>query len=192
MNSKIFKIVCVIAFVLTATTNCQSKNELKGKTVFSSYLKVPMAGNSWADQEKENSRPIITKSGVENWDNAAKKINAYFRTGRTGKVDLAIRVRVKSGKSKINCQLGSEHKDLSISNIEFDTLRIGSFNLKNAGYQSVILSGLEKTADSFAEITDLLIGGEAIDPSVRYVKDDFYWGRRGPSASTTGRTRSCW
>ena len=181
MKSKIFKIVCIIAFVLTATTNCQSKNAIKGKTGFSNYLKVPMAGNSWANLETENSRQIITKSGVENWDSPSKKINTYFRTGLSGKVDLAIRVRVKSGKSKISCQIGSEHKDLSINNIEFDTLKIGSFNLKNAGYHSVILSGVEKTADSFAEITDLLIGGEAIDPSVRYVKDEFYWGRRGPS-----------
>ena len=181
MNNKIFIILCATAFVLIATTNCQSKNEFKGKSGFSSYFKVPMTGNSWADLETENSRQIITKSGVENWENPAQKIMTYFRTGRAGKVDLAIRLRVKSGKSKIKCQVGSESKELTIKNIEFDTIQIGSFNLKNAGYQSVILSGIEKTAVSFADITDLLIDGEAIDPSVRYVKDDFYWGRRGPS-----------
>ncbi len=181
MKSSIIKIVGIITIALTVSTNCKSETGSKKKTIFSDFLSIPMAGNSWAVKDNENSVQTIAKSGVEHWDNPANKINTYFRTGRSGKIELAVRLRVKSGKSKINCQIGHDSKNLSISNIEFDTIRIGSFDLKDAGYQTLVLSGIEKTADTFVEITNLFIKGEAIDQSVRFVKDDFYWGRRGPS-----------
>lgn len=43
------------------------------------------------------------------------------------------------------------------------------------------MKGLTKSGNSFAEISDILISGEAAEGKVYYVKDDFYWGRRGPS-----------
>ncbi|HEY3390751.1 MAG TPA: DUF3472 domain-containing protein [Prolixibacteraceae bacterium] len=140
-----------------------------------------MAGNSWTVGKSEDTVEIITDSGVESWDNRATKINTYFRTERTGKIQLAIRARVKSGKSIIKFQFGNETKELSISNIVFDTLNIGTFTIKNAGYQLLKISGVNKSSGSFAEISDLLISGEAVDDKTRYVKDEFYWGRRGPS-----------
>ena len=181
MNIRNIKYLGIVFFALIVSINCNSETVSKRKTVYSDYLSIPMAGNSWADHESENSKQIITKSGVENWDNPAKKISSYFRTGRSGQIEIAIRLRVKSGKSKIKCQIGSDYKYLSINNIEFDTIKIGRFDLKNPGYQSLVLSGIEKSADTFAEITDLFIKGEAVDQSLRYVKDEFYWGRRGPS-----------
>lgn len=181
MNSMIIKFTGILVFALILSNNCRSETVPQKRPLFSDYISIPMAGNSWANQDTENSAQTISKSGVENWDNPAKKITTYFRTGRSGKIEIAIRVRVKSGNSKIKCQVGSNYKNISINNIEFDTIKIGNFDLKNAGYQSLILSGIEKTAESYAEITNLFIKGEAVDQSVRYVKDEFYWGRRGPS-----------
>ncbi len=140
-----------------------------------------MAGNSWAAGKRETNGEIITNSGVEGWKNPSIQIHTYFRTELAGKILLAIRVRVKSGRSKIKFQLGKETKELSISNTVVDTLYIGSFTIENAGYQSLIMSGIDKTSESFAEISDLMISGEAVDSTIRFVKDDFYWGRRGPS-----------
>jgi len=142
---------------------------------------IPMAGNSWALNTAENKDNIISDSSVVNWNDPFTHLNTYFRTGRTGKIQLAIRACIKSGRLKIKFQLGNETKEISISNTIYDTLNIGVFTLEKAGYQKLIISGLEKTSESFAEITDLLISGEAIDGKTSFVKDEFYWGRRGPS-----------
>ena len=159
----------------------QKKSEVTTSKQSPKYVAVPIAGNSWTVNSTDNSKQVITKSGIEGWDNPSIQINTYFRTGRTGKINLAVRARVKSGKSKIECQIGPDSKILTLKNTSFDTIKIGTFNLKNAGYHTFTLIGIEKTAENFAEISDLLIGGEAVDESTRFVKDEFYWGRRGPS-----------
>jgi hypothetical protein len=70
---------------------------------------------------------------------------------------------------------------ITISNSTFDTLKVGTFVIENAGYQKLIISGTEKSQEGVVEISNLLIGGEAADNQTRFVKDEFYWGRRGPS-----------
>lgn len=163
------------------TSFCQSKLKDNLHSRFSDFLFVPMAGNSWSVGKSGSSHEIITNSGVGGWDNPSTMIKTYFRTGRTGKIQLAIRARVVTGRSKIKIQIGNETKELSVSNTAFDTIDVGTFNIKKAGYQTMILIGVKKSSESYAEISDLIIGGEAIDRDTRYVKDDFYWGRRGPS-----------
>jgi Domain of unknown function (DUF3472)/Domain of unknown function (DUF5077) len=148
---------------------------------FKSYVSIPMAGNSWGVTTLKNTADIITDQGVEGWNNREVKIHSYFKPGVTGKIRLAIRARVKSGVSKLRFQFGNESKTVSINNIEFDTLAIGTFSQTDKGYQKLIISGVQKSAKNYADITDLLIYEETTDVQLTYVKDDFYWGRRGPS-----------
>lgn len=181
---KIYQLIFLNLLVIgtfISSSYCQSTLNDDIKTLSPYYLSVPIAGNSWTVNKYKTSGEIITNTGVEGWGNPSTRINTYFRTERTGKIQLAIRARVKSGRSKIQCQFGNETKELVITNFNFDTLNIGVFTIENAGYQTLILSGIDKTSASYAEITDLLIGGEAVDNAIRYVKDEFYWGRRGPS-----------
>lgn len=182
MKKYYFKfLLTLVTATLGISSFCHEKNNLTSIQPKSKYVPVPISGNSWEANSSEKHRQVIGKSGIENWDNPATQINTYFRTGRAGAIELAIRVRVNTGKSKIKCQLGTESKILTVKNTSYDTIKIGKFNLKNAGYQTFTLIGIEKSAEDFAEITDLLIGGEAVDGSARFVKDEYYWGRRGPS-----------
>src|SRR5690606_38526648 len=41
--------------------------------------------------------------------------------------------------------------------------------------------GKEKSSAYIADVNEVLLGGSATTEKVYYVKDDFYWGRRGPS-----------
>ena len=148
---------------------------------FKSYDAIPMGGNSWAVSALEDSTEIISKTGVTGWSNPATEITTYFKTEVTGKIHLAIRARVKSGRSDLSFLLGNESKNLKISNIEYDTLSIGSFSPETTGYKKLTIKGIKKQSNCFAEITDLLISQETTDNQLTYVKDDFYWGRRGPS-----------
>jgi len=180
---KYCQLILLIIITLTIESATFSQTRLTGKvrSQFSNYLSVPMAGNSWALNVDENQDDVIAESGVVNWNNPSIQLITYFRTERTGKIQLAIRACIKSGRSKIKFQLGNETEVISISNTKVDTLNIGTFTVEKAGYQTLIMSGLDKTSESFAEITDLLICGEAVDSKTRFVKDEFYWGRRGPS-----------
>ena len=175
-------ILLILAMVFFIPSSyCQSKLNGNTHARFSNYTSIPIAGNSWAVGHLETRDEIITDSGVEGWKNPSIQIHTYFWTERAGEIKLAIRAGVKSGKSKIKFQLGKETRELSISNNSVDTLNVGTFTIGNAGYQTLILSGIDKTSESFAEVSELLIGGEVVDSKTRFVKDDYYWGRRGPS-----------
>ena len=175
-------ILLILAMVFFIPSSyCHSKLNGNTHARFSNYTSIPIAGNSWAVGHLETRDEIITDSGVEGWKNPSIQIRTYFWTERSGRIQLAVRARVKSGSSKIKFQLGKETRELSISNNSVDTLNVGTFTIGNAGYQTLILSGIDKTSESFAEVSDLLIGGEVVDSKTRFVKDDYYWGRRGPS-----------
>ena len=124
---------------------------------------------------------MISDSGITNWTDTGSVIQTYFKPEQPGSINIALRAKVRSGKSRIECSLGEETKKISLSNTEFDTIEIGTFNIMNSGYQSLKLKGLTKSGNYFAEISDILISGEATKGKLIYVEDDFYWGRRGPS-----------
>jgi hypothetical protein len=146
-----------------------------------SVISIPAAGNSWVVNDVSLNENIITRNGISNWTENSTIIRTYFRTEATGKIDISFRGKVASGKSSFTMTLGGKSQTIKISNTEFDTIRAGSFNIDKTGYQSIELNGITKAAGSFAEISDFLISGPATIGKVYFVKEDFYFGRRGPS-----------
>lgn len=65
---------------------------------------------------------------------------------------------------------------------------VGVFKLSTPGYHYVELQGMEKSANNFADVNEVLIGGQAANGKLTYVKEDFYWGRRGPSVHLSYNT----
>jgi len=141
---------------------------------------IPVGGNSWAIN-KNSSDTTITGSGITNWSDRNTHVTTYFFTGRKGPIEIAVRARAVAGKSRLWFRIGDQKKILSICNSNFDTLKIGIFELKNGGYQKLIIGGISRNGATFAEISDVLIAGASVGEDTRFVKDDFYWGRRGPS-----------
>lgn len=142
---------------------------------------IPTAGNSWVINDLSLNRTIIRSSGITNWTDTSTRIRTYFKTERTGEIDIALRIRTISGTSTIKCKFSTEEEIKNLSNNEFDTLQVGKFVITTTGYQWIELQGISRTGDSFAEITDIIIEGEAAEGKVYYVRDDFHFGRRGPS-----------
>lgn len=144
-------------------------------------VSIPTSANSWVVDNPGETTSIITENGISNWKSKESKIRAYFKVENTGKIFLGLKGNVSEGKSLIKLTLNGVSKLVEISNTAIDTIPIGVFNVKESGYQIVELEGINKTGAAFAEIGNILIGGEAINGSLYYVKDDVYWGRRGPS-----------
>jgi hypothetical protein len=142
---------------------------------------IPVGGNTWVVNSPEATTRMIADSGLSRWVDSTTIIRTFFWTEQAGEIGLGLRARVTGGRSRLAVTLGNLTTDVSLSNARFDTIPVGHFVVRTAGYQRVDLRGIEKTGETFAEVTDLLISGSATKGNVSFVRNEFYWGRRGPS-----------
>ena len=179
MKTKIQIVISLFVAILLAGTiiSCQpikkSKTDLK--------ISIPTEGNSWVVDNLEETKQIVKKGGIKNWSQKETKIRTYFKTTKTGKLNVGILVNATSGLSKIKVTCGGITEIVKVENSKGDTISIGIFEIKNAGYNWIEIQGVEKSGDYFPEFRSILIGGEAAEGKVYFAKEDFYWGRRGPS-----------
>ena len=146
-----------------------------------SMISIPVAGNSWATEVQGRGERIVTRNGIENWTNGDTVIRTFFRLERAGEINIAIRARVMSGQSEVSFRFGDDTRAVSITGSEYGIVPVGTFNITDTGYHHFDMQGVIKSGEVFAEVTDVFIGGEVTQGKVYFVKDDFYFGRRGPS-----------
>jgi hypothetical protein len=144
-------------------------------------LSIPASGNSWNINLSENSEEIITRSGIENWKNPDDIIRTYFYTETEGPVFVGLCAKTDTVTSVIRVTSGDISRTIKIRNVEYDTIMAGEFRVEHPGYQAIDLHGVKKSGAVFASVSDILIGGPATEGKVYFIKDDFYFGRRGPS-----------
>jgi len=150
-----------------------------------SSISIPVAGNSWVSNDVNTRNRIITRRGIENWTREDSNIRTYFWVGQTGAIDIAIRGKVQSGPSKLKLTFADESREVTLVNTDVDAIRVGTFNIKKTGYHYLDMQGVSKSSHTFAQVTDIVISGPATQGQVYYVKDDFYFGKRGPSVHLT-------
>jgi hypothetical protein len=166
-----------LALLISTGLYCQVySQQSQGKTI-----SIPVAGNCWLVNGIEGTEDVITADGISNWSKKEDVIKGYFYLSRTGKIDLALRAKPGKGNCVISISVNGENKKLILDGNNFQTISVGSYTIVSAGYQSVELRGIEREGSIFADITHFLISGPAADEKVFFVKDDFYFGRRGPS-----------
>lgn len=144
-------------------------------------VRIPPGGNSWVVNQPEKNPEMISDAGLGNWADPASRVETYFHLQRTGTLALALRARAISGTSTIRCTFGGVSREITIAGDQFSDISIGSFQVDQPGYHALELQGISKTGAHFAEVEAVLLGGSASRGEVHYVKDEFYWGRRGPS-----------
>jgi hypothetical protein len=142
---------------------------------------IPVGGNSWVTDTVNGRDRVITAKAIENWTSKENTIRTFFHLEQTGTLEIALRARVLSGVSELTCTFCDQTRTVTLDNTDYTTIKLGVFTVAQPGYQYLDLQGIRKSARTFAEVTDLLIGGEAAKGNVVYVKDDFYFGKRGPS-----------
>jgi hypothetical protein len=139
--------------------------------------------NSWVFNASGVCVPsrITSNDGIKNWSDPELRIRTYFWVGAAGSLDLRLKASVASGASRLRCSLGKEAKVVALTNTAPSAVTVGSFTVKQPGYHYVEMQGLSKSAATFAEITGLELSGSSCAGEVHYIKDDVYFGRRGPS-----------
>jgi hypothetical protein len=144
-------------------------------------ISIPASGNSWVINKLEKNEKIIAGSGIANWKDPEDIIRTYFYTDKAGPLLIGFRAKTDTVSSTIRVTSGDITRMIKVKNTEYDTLIAGEFNIKHPGYQTIELQGIKKTGTAYASISNILIGGTASEDKVYFIKDDFYFGRRGPS-----------
>lgn len=144
-------------------------------------IKVPTAANSWVEGNPKETESIIQADGIRNWRRSSDTIVTYLRLGKTGELELALNAKVLSGTSALEVSLGGVSKKIELSNTALQQVYVGKFSVSKPGYQKIVLRGISASAEVFADINDIFIGGSAVGSDSYFIKDEYYWGRRGPS-----------
>lgn len=142
---------------------------------------IAPGGNSWVVNDPKDNHNLISDKGIRNWSDSNSLIRTYFKTDQIGLLNVGLKLKVNGGISKLRVSLDGITKEVTVSNQDFETVDVGVFKIGAPGYHFIELQGVEKTANIFAEVNEVLIGGQAAKGQLTYVEDDFYWGRRGPS-----------
>ncbi len=171
--------IIIILTLLLAISLISCVNKSDEKIVFN--VSIPTAGNSWVMNKSGFVKSdMITSEGIRNWNDQNNIIRTFFYIEKEGEISLGIRAKVNSGVSKIKFMFGNKSGKILLSDNEFKDIYIGDFQIKIPGYYFVDIKGLEKEDIVYAEVNAILL--ETENPrSIKYIKDDFYFGRRGPS-----------
>lgn len=134
---------------------------------------VPLQGNGWFCHASAQGQQKFGNAGLKGFTEADGEACVFFSTNATGNIRLGLTAR---GNAEISVTLNGETRTVKVSGQEPARIAAGGFKVKNPGYQKVSLK-----IKGEADVRELLAEGEALDRGITYVKDDFYWGRRGPS-----------
>lgn len=154
---------------------------VKGPFGASGRVEIPLAGNAWVLGDPLVSSSLIGETGLRDWQDPAHAIGVFFHLAGTGKLQLSIRARVPGGESVLKCTFGGETREIALRNADWELIPLGVFEVSQPGYQRLELQGKTRRGYVFAEVEALVLEGDAVRGGVHHVKDEFYWGRRGPS-----------
>lgn len=143
-------------------------------------IAISIKGNSWVVDQPENTSKVLNRD-LKLWNNKEDVIRTYFYVREACNINLAIEAYVKSGSSVVSVKSEKVSKKIKISNTQAEVIPVGALKIKQAGYYYIDLQGISKTADNYAVVNSILLGGDAKADIIKYVDEDFYFGRRGPS-----------
>lgn len=178
------KYFCLLSAVLLLVS-CVNGNVIPGdveedqEPEFS--IRIPPGGNSWVVNDPEANEAVIFDSGIHNWTATDHVIRTWFKVTRAGELHVGLNAKAPTGVSVLKVTLGEETREITLENTDYEDVPVGIFEVETPGYYYVELAGKEKSSTYIADVNEVLLGGSATEDTVYYVKDDFYWGRRGPS-----------
>lgn len=165
------KLFSLILFFVSFCKPPQDSPE--GKTLPENWEAIPLQGNGWFCHPSAEGQQKFGKNGLQGWTEADGDACVFFSVPATGAVQLGLHAK---GNGEVSVTLNGETRSVKVSGQDFTKIPAGAFKVQDPGYQKVTLR-----SKGGVDISDLLVQGEALKQGITYVKDDFYWGRRGPS-----------
>lgn len=186
LKIRFFNLFVLLMCVHLLSCNTNKSNENEGQ-VLDLTIQIPAGANSWIVNNSDENATMLNGSEIENWTDLKTVVRTCFKTDTSGKLYLGLNASIPDGTSKIKVTVGNQTKTIALEVSENTTIDVGVFDAK-AGYNFVEIQGVERTGAVVANISEVLIGGPATEGKVYFIKDDFYFGRRGPSVHLSYET----
>lgn len=138
---------------------------------------IPLAGNTFFSRYAQEGI-TLDNDGISNWTDPSVSATVYVRFLEKGTYAFFINAKTVN-TTRIQVTIGNKSQKLNIKAYNWAKYSVGSFTITDTGYVAIQLEGISKTAKTFASIRSIEIN--APPSKFQFVKDDFYWGRRGPS-----------
>ncbi|MEG0039974.1 DUF3472 domain-containing protein [Bacteroides sp.] len=138
-------------------------------------INVKLSGNAYVTSQPEGAR--ITEAGLTHWKGKSSVVSVYFCLSKPEELKLSLQAK---GQSVVSVNYGKKKMKVNLASSDFSLIPVGEIKVNAPGYVRIDISGIQKSGDTFGEITDLVI--EGAKGKISYVHDFAdYWGRRGPS-----------
>ncbi len=175
----LFATVCTI---LIGCTSCSKDDKTTpADEIPAMGVRVPTGGNTWVVDDPFRGSTFISDEGIGSWSNASDKFRVYFKLPKAGELHVGLNAKTGGSRSVIKCTVNGVAKEVEINSAGLSSHFVGTFSIDEPGYHFVELEGVSKEAGVFADIKDVMLGGEATVGKMYFVKEEYYWGRRGPS-----------
>jgi len=175
-------LLVAIQILMACSSTSKSDSDDKNKPRLNELkIDIPLKGNSWIVDDISLNEGMITDQGLKNWSKKSALIRTFVRLNSAGYLSLGLKAKSLKGRSVVRITIGDVSKEITIDNKDFKVIPVGYFDIPEEGYIQVDMQAVSKTDQYFAEVSQLVIGGEATSTGTDFVKEDFYWGRRGPS-----------
>lgn len=150
-----------------------------GATTPQDTIVIPTGGNTWGTVPG-----AISKTGIDHWTDPGVRFTTYLRLSQPGKLHVWIDLTVPQGRSSLSVSVaGGKTRTLQAEGAGEQRCDAGLWDVRDTGYQTIVLSGLSRTGPVFANVRAIEVSGPG--GGTAYVPNDegnfFYWGRRGPS-----------
>ncbi|MCB1022967.1 MAG: DUF3472 domain-containing protein [Acidobacteria bacterium] len=138
--------------------------------------------NTWVVGDPGATARIVKKGGIQNWSDRRHRLRTYFYVNSPGAIELWYRAKVSSGASRIKITFNGQSVEHSLTNTDYRDIGLGKVNVSRKGYYYLEFEGLTRSGNTFAEIASVPLGTSAANSAkIRFISDEFYFGRRGPS-----------
>lgn len=171
----------VIQYLFVGALSCLSIGSI-AQTVGQTFT-VPLAGNAFITTGQTGNAEISGRNGLVKWSSDKEVASVYFRAQKAGQLTLKLKAKNDGGKSKIAIDALGKKAIVNVESSELSETAPLSIDVKTPGYVQVNLKGLSKSGSNFANVTELLVSGEAASGGLLFSNDPeyYYWSRRGPS-----------
>lgn len=152
--------------------------------MFAAPINIPLGANAYLTKNVEGAK--VTEAGITNWTDKDTEISTWFHLNKTGKMNISLRAKSFNENTKITVKIADKVYPLTLNSKEWTVYPITNNVECKKGHLRIDIQGVNKTTPMFAELSDLIVDGEAIgnsaDTAPNYIKDfSYYFGRRGPS-----------
>jgi len=143
--------------------------------------KLVVAGNTFARNGRAAATALVDKNkGLIRWSKEEDQITTYFRTNaQVEEVSMVLEGSFGSGVT-LQVSFGGETRIIKVDG--GSELDLGTWKIAKAGYQKLVLEGLERSSATFAELVNVMVTGQGVF-NYNPESDHYTPGRRGSAVA---------